>query len=207
MERHSALIDLTNKRFGRLTVLYRGQSNKWNAPRWMCLCDCGQKKLIEGSSLKNGSTKSCGCLHNEGNNTKHGHSIRGKETTTYKSWKNMNQRCNNPNHIYYHHYGGRRITVCKRWMKFENFLEDMGECPPRHTIEREKNREGYCRKNCRWATRTEQQRNKRNNLYITHKDKTQLLIEWAEETGIPYKILWDRIYKLKWSTEKALTTP
>lgn len=121
----------------------------------------------------------------------------------------MIQRCTNPNDKRYKNYGGRGITVCKRWRNsFEKFLEDMGEPPTKeHSIDRINNNGNYCKSNCRWVTRKEQNRNKRNNRLITYKGKTQCLIEWAEEYNINYDTLWCRIYKYGWPIEKALTTP
>lgn len=139
--------------------------------------------------------------------TKHGHNRRGKTTETYISWHGMIQRCANPTHKSYRRYGGSGITVCERWLKFPNFLKDMGERPNEKSIDRINNKLGYCKENCQWSTRKEQQRNRRNNLYIIYNGEKRLLIEWAEETGIQYKTLCRRIFKHKWTVEKALTTP
>ncbi len=197
------LINLIGKKFGRLVVIKRMDNNKQRQSMWLCVCDCGNEKIILGYNLKNSNTKSCGCLQIE-KVTKHGYST----SKTYNSWRHMIQRCADLNHKFYHNYGGRGITVCKKWLKFENFLEDMGEPPSaKHSIDRINNNGNYCKSNCRWATRKEQVSDMRNNLYFTYKNKTQLLIEWSEETGIPYSTLWQRIYRLGWSIEKALTTP
>ncbi|KKK59795.1 hypothetical protein LCGC14_3030790 [marine sediment metagenome] len=199
------MIDLTSKKFGRLTVIKRVDKNKSRNYRWLCKCDCGKEKIILGYNLKNGHTKSCGCLLKEGNNTTHSHS----KTKTYHSWHNMIRRCTNFNDLSYHNYGGRGITVCKRWRNsFENFLEDMGEPPTdSHSIDRINNNGNYCRENCQWTTRKEQNRNKRDSHLETYNGKTQCLSAWAEETGIAYWTLCARINKLGWSIEKALTTP
>lgn len=125
---------------------------------------------------------------------------------TYTSWRSMIQRCTNPNNEQYVNYGERGIKVCERWLKFENFLEDMGKRPPGCTIDRIDNDQGYSQKNCQWATSEQQQRNRRDNLYLTYNKKTQLLTEWAEEYKISHGTLWTRVYRLGWSTEKALTT-
>lgn len=98
-------------------------------------------------------------------------------TSEYEAWHGILQRCNNPNHPWYHSYGGRKITVCERWLKFENFYADMGDCPEGLTIERIDNDEGYYSGNCKWATPTEQQRNKRLNK--------------NNKTGIP-GVNWDK---------------
>lgn len=96
-----------------------------------------------------------------GGPTIHGHAIRGSKTRTYETWKAMAQRCRNPRHPAFARYGGRGITVCERWMSFENFLADMGERPPGTSIDRFPNRDGnYEPGNCRWATSTEQARNR-----------------------------------------------
>lgn len=196
-------INLIGQKFGRLVVLKRMDNDEWGHLRWLCLCDCNKEKTIQGNHLKSGHTKSCGCLYREGNNTKHGH----RKTKTYKSWSSMIQRCTNSQNKRYQDYGGRGIKVCKRWRKFENFLKDMGEVPEGYSIDRINNNKGYKKSNCRWTTSRINNRNKRNNLYFIYKNKTQLLIEWVEEVGIPYDTLWNRIFRLSWPIDKALTTP
>lgn len=202
----SKFIDLTGKRFGRLIVIKQAGKNKWGRTSWLCLCECGHRILVCTGDLNIGRTKSCGCLRKEKcdiANTTHGHS----KKKIYKIWAAIIQRCNNPNHKQWKDYGGRGIKVCKRWMKFENFNEDMGKkYKSGLTIERRKNEKGYYPKNCYWTTWKEQQRNKRNNRLITCFGKTQLLIEWSEETGIPDYIIRQRL-KRGWSSEKTLTTP
>ena len=194
-------IDLTGKRFGRLTVVKYVDNDKHRNSRWLCLCDCGKEKIIIGQSLKSGATKSCGCSH-----IKHGHSKNGKVSKTYASWTHMIQRCIDSNYTNYHNYGGRGIKVCKRWREFKNFLEDMGEAPEGHQIDRTNNDGNYCKSNCRWVTSKINNRNKRNNHMITYGGKTQCLTDWAEEFDINYYALWSRLSR-GWSTEKALTTP
>lgn len=197
------MIDLIGQQFGRLIVVQRMNNNKWGQSRWLCQCNCGNKKTVASRHLKAGCTRSCGCLK-----IKHGHNTTTKITKTYTSWSHMKDRCVNPNHKHYHHYGGRGITVCEKWLKFQNFLEDMGESPgPGYSIERINNNEGYYPENCKWATSREQHRNMRSNILIQFNGKTQCLIEWSEETGIPYTTLFSRINRLGWSIKKALITP
>lgn len=204
----SKCIDLTGQKFGRLIVVKRVENDKSGNLKWLCQCNCDDKNeiIILGGNLVSGHTKSCGCLAKT-NALKHGHNRKGKTTRTYRSWHMMIQRCTNPNYSQYKDYGGRKIKIHKRWMKFSNFLIDMCERPLGHTLERRENDKGYCKKNCYWATWEEQARNRRNNRLITCFGKTQLLIEWSEETKIPYFTLRARIYKLGWSLKEALTTP
>jgi len=193
--------------FGRLTVLKRTENNSWGAPRWVCICSCGTTKTIDGSSLRNGCTKSCGCLKREGNNLKHGENRVKKRTQAYRTWAAIHNRCTNTKYEKYSQWGGRGIKVCQRWSKFENFLKDMGDPPTRqHSIDRIDNNRGYSPSNCRWATPKEQGRNKRNNRLITFNGKTQCLSAWAEEYQIKSSIIADRL-KHGWDIEKALKTP
>lgn len=197
------MINLVGKKFGRLTVIKRMDSDKWGHHRWLCKCNCGKEKTILGYNLSSDCTQSCGCLHNEGNNATHGHT----QTKTYHSWIDMIQRCANPNNTAYHNYGGRGIKVCKRWMKFIHYLEDMSEAPEGYQIDRINNDGNYCKSNCRWVTSKTNNRNRRDNHLETYKGKTQCLAVWAEEYQIPYGTLLARINRLGWSIEKALTTP
>lgn len=198
-------IDLVQQKFGRLIVIKRVDNNKHGQSVWLCKCDCGKEKIVFGYNLKSGHTKSCGCLSIEKTGerfTTHGQS----KTRTYDSWYNMVQRCTNPDDKNYHNYGGRGITVCKRWMKFIHFLEDMSEAPEGYQIDRIDNNKRYCKSNCQWTTAKINNRNKRNNHLITHDGKTQCLAAWAEEFNINYKTLGKRLSR-GWSIKKALTTP
>ena len=124
----------------------------------------------------------------------HGHIIGGHASPTYITWHHMIRRCRDPKFHKYEFYGARGIKVCERWLKFQNFLADMGERPEGKTLDRfPDNRGGYEPGNCRWATPREQQRNTSNNLRLTHNGETKLLVEWAEETGIPAGTLRSRL--------------
>lgn len=198
-------IDLSKQRFGRLIVTKRVDNNKQGKSCWLCLCDCGKNTIVYSGSLKNGDTRSCGCLQKE-IVIKHGHSTRTKVSRTYNSWHGMITRCINFRHKKYHNYGGRGIKVCKQWMKFENFLADMGDVPEGYQIDRIDNNKGYYKSNCRWVTPKQNGRNKRNNHLITYDGKTQCMSAWSEETGIAKSTI---LYRLKhsWSISKSLTTP
>ena len=151
-------IDLIGQRFGRLTVLSR-QGSIGQKVAWLCLCDCGNKRVIISEKLKTGRTKSCGCFQTE-QRFKHG--MYG--IPEYTIWGAMLQRCKNKNNVRYNDYGGRGIAVCRRWEKFVTFYKDMGERPQGLTIERIDNNKGYFPDNCKWATMTENLKNKRNNI-------------------------------------------
>jgi hypothetical protein len=126
---------------------------------------------------------------------------------TYTSWALMKDRCVNKNYRRSDRYMGRGITVCKRWQGFENFLADMGERPPGLTLDRIDNDKGYFPGNCRWATWTQQQRNKSNNRLLTFRGKTKTASEWAEQYGMTMSRLCRRIGRDGWPLEKALLTP
>jgi hypothetical protein len=183
-------IDLTGQRFGRLTVIsYAGTTKKGRAT-WQCKCDCGNNTTVMASHLKTGHTISCGCFRRE-KYTTHGMT----HTSTHGTWAQIKNRCLNPNDKYYKDYGGRGITICSRWLRFENFLADMGEKPDGLTIERVNNNKGYSLENCKWATRKEQSRNKRDNRMVSYFGETKCLAEWAEELNINSRTLIGRLNK------------
>jgi hypothetical protein len=127
-------------------------------------------------------------------------------TKEHKAWMGMRERCYNTNSQRYLNYGGRGITVCARWRNsFEKFFLDMGECPEGLTLERRDINKGYNPKNCYWATWKEQNRNKTTSRHITWNGKTQIIADWANETGLSSSTIAKRI-KRSWSIEKALTT-
>lgn len=185
--------DLTGCKFGRLTVVSRTE-NLGKQTVWYCICDCGNKCIVQAGSLKNGETRSCGCFHKEvlrKRQTTHGM----HNTRTYKIWCSMIQRCTNPNCHSFEGYGGRNITVCDRWMKFDNFYEDMGECPKGLTLERVLNNGNYEPENCIWATREDQGNNRRNNRLVEIDGRTQTIAQWSRELNIGYNKLYCQLTK------------
>jgi hypothetical protein len=164
----SPTIDLCGKRFGRWIVL-RGTDRKTGSNYyWACRCDCGTEKEVLGTTLKNGTSKSCGCLHKEllaARVTRHGHAANYTASSEYGAWKNMMARCYRVHHKCYHNYGGRGIYVVNEWHTFDGFIRDMGLKPdPSLTLERVDNDGPYAPWNCKWATRHENNSNTRRSL-------------------------------------------
>lgn len=140
-------------------------------------------------------------------NYRHGGAVAGARTKEYAVWCGMLKRCRTPSYEHYARYGGRGIRVCARWLKFENFLADMGPCPQGHSLERKDNDGDYAPENCVWVTHRAQSRNRSNTDTLTYRGETKPLIQWAEEVGVSYHALRARLNKLGWSVERALTTP
>jgi hypothetical protein len=136
---------------------------------------------------------------------KHGCSY--NPTPEYRAWSAMLKRCYSPSTQYFEHYGGRGITACDEWRSdFSRFLADMGERPPGTTLDRKDNDKGYCKENCRWATRQEQGRNRRTNALLVYRGETRCITEWAEVCGISVEMLRTRL-KRGWSIEDAIAKP
>lgn len=212
-------IDLTGQKFGRLTVVEHvnsEQNTKNRSAKWLCLCECGNYKIVCSKSLKNGDTKSCGCYKKELNrqrmisrNMTHGHS----NERLHFVWRGIKKRCYNPNHVEYKNYGGRGIKLCKEWHDYSVFREwaysngydenaERGKC----TIERIDNDKDYCPENCKFASMKEQANNKSSNRYISYNNKTQTVAQWADELNIRQETLRRRMQR-GWSIERTLSTP
>ena len=201
--------DLTGQRFGRLVVQKKDET-RTKYKYWVCLCDCGVTKSILEGSLKQGYTKSCGCLNAENIKKTKWKSHGGSDTKLYKVWQGMKCRCYAKNATKYKQYGGRGITVCDEWKDDYGAFQAWALANGYReglTIDREDVNGPYSPENCRWTTNKEQQNNRRDNLMITYNGKTQTLTQWAEETGINEMALRSRIKKLGWSAERALTEP
>lgn len=197
----AAFVDLTDRTFGRLKVSAIYGKDKRGRALWLCKCECGREKVAQGYMLTSGDVKSCGCLGRGIGNYRHGFN----RTRVYRIWSHMITRCFNPKSNRWPNYGGRGITVCDGWKKFENFLSDMGEPPTGMSIERIDNDGHYGPDNCKWSSRIEQSRNKRNNRLIEYHGLAMTAPEWSELTGINVGTIKSRL-RSGWNIEKALST-
>jgi hypothetical protein len=162
-------------------------------PHWLCECRCGFAKWIASAALSRGQ-RSCGCEPNPGG-LRHGHA-RDKTgvSPTYGSYTNMVARCTNPRSPHYANYGARGVSICERWRQsFEAFLSDMGERPPGTTLDRIDNAGPYSPENCRWATRREQQRNRRANHVVQVAGRSVCITEAAEILGLSQTTIRKRL--------------
>lgn len=196
---------MSGARVGTLLVVRR-VGTRHGMALWECSCDCGNSCLLTGNILRSGDRRSCGCLRHElqrAKVTRHGLT----RTPTYRTWLSMRARCANKKCNGYENYGGRGIRVCERWMKFDNFLEDMGLRPSvDHSIERKDTNEHYRPGNCRWATRIEQGTNRTVNRRVTYNGETKTMAQWARDMGMRKNTLRRRL-EAGWSVHDALTMP
>jgi len=170
-------VSLIGERFNRLTVLSdSGERTATRGILWRCKCDCNNIVLVRTADLRRGHTKSCGCyksetsaengMANKGEDNgryTHGHTWKGGYSPTYGTWRSMKKRCLNEKHNSFKDYGGRGITICKRWLNsFEKFLKDMGERPDGMTIDRIDANGNYRLSNCRWSDSVTQRTNRRS---------------------------------------------
>lgn len=197
----SAMKDLQGKSFGKWTVLQLAPRTSVRL-QWLCRCECGTERPVAAIHLMRGKSRSCGCSMPKGSDSpqfKHG------KRGLYSTWCNMIQRCENPSNGQYSDYGGRGITICPEWRSdFLRFERDMGPKPsPTHTVDRRDNSKGYNPDNCRWATRTEQSRNRRGRHLVTVHGQTMPLSEAVEKYGGNYGTVKWRLHQGQ-SIEEAL---
>lgn len=170
-------------------------------------CDCGNVKSIIASNVKRGATVSCGCYQKgHPSHIKYGFS----HTRIDNIYKSMVARCYSKTNSRYDRYGKRGIVVCDEWLKDkEKFFEWAFSHGYKDnlTIDRIDTDGNYTPDNCKWSTQKEQQNNRSNTIFLEYNGDIHTLAEWADITGIPYKTLYGRCHTLKWSAEKALTTP
>lgn len=198
--------DMIGQKFGRLTVLGIARAGTQKEPTLMlCKCDCGRESMPQPNALRKGISTSCGCGRLE-KILKHGQAYGKNGSKTYTAWAQMKSRCDNPKNKFYADYGGRGIGYCDEWKNFEAFFADMGEAPEGLSLERIENSKGYSKGNCKWATRKEQQNNRRNTKMIEYEGKMWPKQIIAERFGIDSCTLMGRIRR-GWPIEKALTHP
>jgi hypothetical protein len=169
------------------------KNSKWRY-FWNCRCECGNIIVTEYSNLSQNHTKSCGCIK-----VKHGNSIPGKISSEYRTWNMMLQRCLNSNNDSYFKYGAVGITVCEEWLKFDNFLKDMGIKPTKnHSIDRIDGSKGYYKENCRWATVIEQNNNLKSNIKVTNiitNEEFKTIASAARSIGVSPDVLYRKLIR------------
>lgn len=214
-------IDLTEKKFGRLTVIKRVENDKYGTSRWLCKCDCGGETITSSGHLNSGHTKSCGCYNKEiakqkslGNKHFYKHGLSKDKNFKRISYirTSMKSRCYNPKNHNYLNYGGRGIKICNEWLNDENGILNFYNWAVQNgyknnlTIDRIDVNGNYEPNNCRWATAKEQSRNKRNNKKIFYNGELRKVVDIAEEINIDYRILEERLRR-NWSVERTLHQP
>lgn len=205
----SAFIDLTGQKFNMLMVIKRVE-NKGKLTAWLCKCDCGNETIVVGTHLKNGHTKSCGCIrkHNYENGICHRtHGL--SKADTYSHWHNIKTRCYNKNNSKYKNYGARGITMFSEWTNnFEQFHEYVINLPNYKkegytSLDRIDNNGNYEPGNVRWATHLMQANNKQKTRVITHKGKTLNLAQWCKLLGLSKNTIYERLNR-GWSEIEAI---
>lgn len=154
-------LNLSNQQIGNWTVLRCFGETSRHEKLWRCRCNCGHISVLTAAYIKAGLTRSCRSCRGRLSVT-HGHTRHHQKSPTYKTWRAMMNRCHYPSQNNYRHYGGRGIRVCRRWRKFASFLADMGKRPKGKTLDRRRVNGHYTPSNCRWATQSEQLRNRRH---------------------------------------------
>jgi hypothetical protein len=196
-------IPMPGEAYGRWEVVSYGHASGGSNTGTLCRCACGVKKVVRAESLLSGRSKSCGCRRSEVHET---HLM--TKSPEHMAWGGAKARCNNPKNPHYADYGGRGIRVCAEWeTSFEAFFRAMGPRPsPSHSLDRIDNDKGYEPENCRWATKREQSRNQRGNVFINACGATRTLSEWAELTGIHKHTIQGRL-RAGWEPTRAVTEP
>lgn len=200
--------NLSGKKYGLLSVIERAANDAWANTQWLCKCECGKTTIVRADSLKNGKTKSCGCILSK--TTKKRFTIHGMYASRiYNCWKAMKHRCYLKSNAKYALYGARGIIVCEEWKNnFKAFYDwaITNGYSDNLTLDRIDSNGNYEPSNCRWATSIEQNNNTKRNHFVTYNNQTRTIAEWARLLNMNYSTLMARLCK-GWSIEKAITTP
>lgn len=195
-------VDMTGLRFGKLVVVEPVGKNNHKSLMWRCVCDCGNERIVDGSGIRAGRNKSCGCASprfaNETN------TVGFTQTRIYKIWTGMVNRCSSKasgksRRLYF----DKGIKVCDRWGIFKNFLDDMGEPKSHQSIDRINGNKGYEPGNCRWADAKTQANNTASNHILTIAGLTKTIAQWSEETGTKSNTIVCRVRR-GWPHELAI---
>jgi hypothetical protein len=175
-------INRVGARFGRLVVVSRAEMSVTKRTMWNCLCDCGNRTVVDAGALVSGATTSCRCWQRESSVGRRGALIHGmSHSRTYCSWKRMIERCEDEDHLSYPRYGGRGVRVCDSWRaSFVNFLNDMGERPVGKTLDRINGAKNYEPSNCRWATPKEQAMNRPGVCLMERDGEIDSVHSWSK---------------------------
>ena len=204
----SNFVDITGKKFNRLRVIKRVENSKDNKSMWLCVCDCGNTKIVSGVCLKNNSVKSCGCFNYEKRHSQGTH--KKSYTRLYGIWSGIKTRCYNQNCKAYKNYGGRSITMFDKW---KNSFEDFYEWSLKNnykedlTIDRIDVNGNYEPSNCRWITAKKQHSNMRKSIRYVDDETEYCLSELCRKYNMPYLTVYNRIKKSNMSIKDALTKP
>lgn len=212
------LVNMNNRKYkafkendvinGYIFVRFDGFYRRDTAAIFKCK-HCSKEFRSPIHPIVSNSRKSCGCLIRISPNFIHGYTRPGKVIPEFRIWSTIKERCNNPNNKSYQNYGGRGISICEKWEHdFVAFISDVGRRPSKeYTLDRIDNNGNYEPGNVRWATRIEQANNKRTSILITYKGQTKPLPVWCRELGLSRRLMRERIFRNKWSIEKAFETP
>lgn len=177
--------------YGRLTVIEEAPSRTTHKGkiifRWLCRCECGNFKTVDGPQLLAKTTRSCGCLHRD--NCRTVNVIHGRtRTKEYRAWLHAKDRCYNPNDRRFKNYGARGIGMCDEWRNdFSAFFACLGIAPtPKHTLERVDRNVGYQPGNCIWAIYQVQANNTSTNVYVEYNGEILTLDQIARKEGLRY---------------------
>lgn len=196
-------------KYSRLTVISLAGRNTDYRMMLNCICECGKEVLVNGKSIRDGHTKSCGCLHRDTviDRNKKNAIYKVSNPVLYAIWRNMIDRCENPKNKRYKNYGSRGIKVCEEWHDFDVFYSDVFESYQKGlTLDRRGNDGHYEKSNFRWVTDDVQRRNKSNNFYIEYNGERKIVADWAKQYDIPAANLCSRL-KRGFKFEDAVSLP